>query len=342
MMINNERPGVYSSYEVSSSISGSGGGGAVGICAVSETGDKASAQLITSYSQAVSLFGADSSIAALIKIVFQNGAAAVYAVAVNKSAASADYAAAFELLKANEAIKTIVCDSESPAVFAAMRESIQTASESHKYRIGVTELAGDAETLTRASAELNCERMVMVTAVGEVPGATAAAVAAVIAASTDPALPLGGAALCGISGGGAFTDGEINALVRGGVTPVENVSGELSVVRAVTTRSSTGGSPDATWRELSTILIIDDVIPAVKNSLRLRFARSKNTAQTRGAIRTQVIIELENKKAREIIDSYGAVTVSPASEDSTVCEVEFEFTVAHGLNRIELSAHITV
>ena len=39
---------------------------------------------------------------------------------------------------------------------------------------------------------------------------------------------------------------------------------------------------------------------------------------------------------------YGEVTVSVYEEDPTVCLVEFSFAVAHGLNQIYLTAHITI
>ena len=120
------------------------------------------------------------------------------------------------------------------------------------------------------------------------------------------------------------------------------VGGVVSPVRGITTRTSTGGAPDITWRELTTILIVDDVIPSIRQSLRSRFSKTKNTGQTRGAIRSQVIVELESKLRSEIIDSYGDVTVSVYDEDPTVCLVEFSFAVAHGLNQIYLTAHITI
>ena len=101
-------------------------------------------------------------------------------------------------------------------------------------------------------------------------------------------------------------------------------------------------SDDSTWRELTTILVVDDVIPGVRNALRAKFPRAKNTAQTRGAVRSQVILELERKLASEIITGYGEVTVQPLEEAPTVCLVTFSFTVAHGLNQIWLSAQITV
>ena len=104
----------------------------------------------------------------------------------------------------------------------------------------------------------------------------------------------------------------------------------------------TGGADDATWRELTTILIVDNVIPTIRQSLRSRFSQTKNTAQTRGAIRSQTIVELESKLRAEIIDSYSDVAVSVCEDDPTVCLVEFSFSVAHGLNQIYLTAHITI
>lgn len=171
----------------------------------------------------------------------------------------------------------------------------------------------------------------------------AAAVAGAICGEGDPALPLGGVELRGIPGLALrYGESELDTLLQGGVTPVELAGGVCSVVRGVTTRTTTGGVSDSTWRELTTILVVDDVIPGVRNALRAKFPRAKNTAQTRGAVRSQVILELERKLASEIITGYGEVTVQPLEEAPTVCLVTFSFTVAHGLNQIWLSAQITV
>ena len=67
---------------------------------------------------------------------------------------------------------------------------------------------------------------------------------------------------------------DIDLLVRGGVTPLEMLSGNAGIVRAVTTRTTTGGAADATWRELTTILVVDEVIPGIRNALR--FYRRKH------------------------------------------------------------------
>ena len=53
-------------------------------------------------------------------------------------------------------------------------------------------------------------------------------------------------------------------------------------------------------------------------------------------------MELESKLRAQLIDSYGDVTVALDESDPTVCLVEFSFAVAHGLNQIYLTAHITI
>ena len=53
-------------------------------------------------------------------------------------------------------------------------------------------------------------------------------------------------------------------------------------------------------------------------------------------------MELESKLRAQIIDGYGEVAVSVYDQDPTVCLVEFSFAVAHGLNQIYLTAHITI
>ena len=349
--ITHERPGVYSSYDASAVIRGGRASHVIGAAAKSTGGAVGVPVTLTSYEAGLSAFGEDAAgspgMSTLLKLLFQNGASTVVAVAVEEE----DYAAAFSALEAVENVQILVCDSGEAAAQQALRESVETASAARRERIGVAGMSGanTAALIERAKA-LNCERMVLVgpdtldSAGAVLPGVfAAAAVAAALAASGDPAVPLNGTALKGLGGvSQQYSDNEIDLLVRGGVTPLEAVGGVVSPVRGITTRTTTGGVEDITWRELTTILIVDDVIPAVRKSLRSRFCQAKNTAQTRGAIRSQVIVELENKRRAEIIDSYGEVTVSVCEEDPTVCLVEFSFAVAHGLNQIYLTAHITI
>ena len=339
-----EHPGVYSSYDASSVISGKKTAKIIGAAAVSTTGTANEVVTLTSYADGVSAFGEDAEgvtgMAALLAALYRNGAAVVKAVKVS-AATTAGYEAAFAALE-KETADVIVCDSTSADVQSKLRASVEKASAAQGERIGVVS-GGTDETVTKLverAGKLNSERVVL-TAPGGV--CLAAAAAAVIAGESDPSVPVNGAALTGfLSLSASYDDTQIDTLVTGGVTPLEPVNGTVSIVRGITTRTTTGGAADKTWRELTTVRIVDDVIPALRDSLRARFARSKNTAQVRAAIRSQVIVELENKRAAEIIDSFGEVSVKASEDDPTVCMVEFSFAVAHGLNRVYLSAHITV
>ena len=330
-----EHPGVYSSYDASSVIGGKKTARILGAAAVSTTGTANEVVTLTSYAEGVSAFGEDAEgtvgMAALLAALYRNGAAVVKAVKVS-AATPTGYEAAFAALE-QEAVDVIVCDSTSVDVQLKLRASVEKASGAQKERIGVVS-GGASETaakLVERAGKLNSERMVL-TAPGDVR--MAAAAAAVIAGESDPSVPVNGAVLAGFSGlSASYDDTQVDTLVTGGVTPLECVSGEVSIVRGITTRTTTGGAA---------VRIVDDVIPALRASLRARFVRSKNTAQVRAAIRSQVMVELENKRAQEIIDSFGEVSVKASEDDPTVCLVEFSFAVAHGLNRIYLSAHITV
>ena len=351
-----ERPGVYSSYDASSVVSASAAAKTIGAAAVAAKGEANKVALITSYEEGKSVFGEDTSgvygMSTLLKFLFANGAGAVKAVAVGKKeGANADYESAFAALSGEEDVGVMVCDSAEESVHLNLKAAVESASAARYERIAV--VGGTAETVAQMvdhAKAINSERVVLVGPdIASDDGGTmsavfaAAAVAGAIACGADPAVPLNGAELYGIGGlQSVYSDNDIDLLVQGGVTPLEDVGGVVSPVRGITTRTKTGSAADSTWRELTTVLIADDVIPAVRSALRSKFARAKNTAQGRGAIRAQTIVELEKKKDAQIIESYGEVAVTAAADDPTVCLVEFSFAVAHGLNQIRLTVHLTV
>ena len=321
-----ERPGVYSSYDASTVVSAGRAAKVIGVAAKAVKGTAGEVVTLTGYAAGVAAFGEDAAdtpgMSTILRLLFANGASTVAAVRVAEAGAVKDYQDAFAALGGEEA-RILVCDSAEETVQQALRTAVEDASAARMVRVGPDALDSGGKTLPGVFA--------------------AAALAGVIASGRDPGVPLNGAEIRGLGGlGTAYTDNDIDLLVRGGVTPLESTAGTVSPVRGITTRTTTGGAADTTWRELTTILIVDDVIPAVRQALRSKFARAKNTAQSRSAIRSQVIVELEKKVAEEIIDSYGEVTVTASEDDPTVCLVEFSFAVAHGLNQIYLTVHITV
>jgi len=342
---------VYSSYDASGIISGGRGAKVIGVAARAVQGTVDQPVTLTGYAAGLSAFGEDGAdnppgMSSILRLLFQNGATEVAAVRVADSGGAAEYQAAFNVLAELENVQVCVCDSPELEIQLLLREAVTAASGCRHERIGVVGAAGKAAAeLVGHAAGLNSERMVLVgpDAAGGSSVLCAAALAGAVASASDPAVPLNGTELYGLDGLSAvYADNDVDTLVRGGVTPLESVSGVISPVRCVTTRVTTGGVSDATWRELSTILIVDNVIPSIRTTLRRRFLRAKNTVRNRSAVRSQVIVELEKKLAAEIIDGYSDVAVTADDEDPTVCRVSFSFAVAHGMNQIYLTAHITV
>lgn len=349
-LIYHERPGVYSDYDASS-VTAVGSTdrviALVGLAADAEEG----IYTLNSYAAAKEAFGEGSELGKMAKLAYQNGAGTILACPVDEDTEEA-YTDAFELVFAEKKAAFCAVGSSRSDVQTALQEAIEDAAAQRGECIGIVGMTNPTTTeLTTRAALLNSERMVLV-GPGVYPdggsiavsgGMAAAALAGVLADQSDPAMPLNGQVLKGFSGVTAvYTDTEIDALVTGGVTVLECIGGKVSVMRGITTRTTTGGTADRTFRELTTVLILDDVIPAIRTSLRSKFMRAKNNALTRNAIRNQVILELENRIDRQIIEGYDHLTVTADEADPTTCVVEFEFTVVHGLNRIRLTAHISV
>ena len=344
-----ERPGVYSDVDASSVYASAIRNktiALVGICPAS-----AGLYTVTDCASGLEVFGAESQLGKMLTLACQNGAGTVLCcpVATDTSAA---YEAAFQFLRQSRQAAYIAIGSHLEAVQLLLQELVMDLSAEKGECIGVVGMAAPSTLeLKNRAARLNCERMVLVGPDVVLTGGSdpaggeyaAAALCGALAAQEDPALPLNAQALRGLSGVSAsYNDTEIDTLVRGGVTILELQGSEVTVMRGITSRSTTGGAPDLTWRELTTTLILDDVVPAVRNTLRARFVRAKNNAATRAAIRSQVVVVLEDRVQRQIIEDYGPINVYPDTTDPTICVVDFAFTVCHGLNRIHLSAHVSV
>lgn len=347
-VIYHERPGVYSDFDASSVTATGSGTKIVGMVGISDA--TAGVYTVTSYSDAVTTFGADSQLAQMMQLAYANGASTIMAYPVEEDTEDA-YTAAVTAILATKLAKLLVLGTADEDTQVAVLNLVESASSQKGECIALVGMEEPtvAELVARAAA-LNSPRMVLVGAdvygSGDEPLGgymAAAALAGCLAVQTDPAVPLNGQALSGLSGVTLQpTDDEFDLLVRGGVTAVELSDGAVRVIRGITTATTTAGVSDATYRELTTILIIDEVIPAIRTSLQAKFQRAKNNATTRSAIASQVIVELESRVTREIIDGYSDLTVEADTIDPTTCLVEFSMAVTHGLNRIYLTAHITV
>ena len=315
MVTTHERPGVYSVYAASAVVSGAARRGWAAVAARSQGGTPGKLYDLGRYEEAETTFGKEDALTALVKLLMANGAARVLAVPVEEEA---DYPAAFALLGEQESVKVVVCDSQTLSVQQALRDQVLADAQVRRERIAV--VPGGAEEsvsqLVARAKELNSERVVLVApGISEEAGGAlvAAAVAGAICGEGDPALPLGGVELRGIPGLALrYGESELDTLLQGcdpGGAGGRRVFGGP--------RRDHSDHHRRRFRqhmaELTTILVVDDVIPGVRNALRASFPGQKHGPDP-GAVRSQVILELERKLASEIITGYGEVTVQPLEE----------------------------
>ena len=101
-----ERPGVYSSYDASTVIRGGRAVRVIGVAAKAAAGTPNVPVTLTSYEGGLSAFGEDADgtpgMAAILSLLFQNGASTVVAVAVEED----DYTAAFAALGTEDSIRS--------------------------------------------------------------------------------------------------------------------------------------------------------------------------------------------------------------------------------------------
>ena len=318
-------PGIYTDYSITG-VRYSGSAGTVGICTVNAA-DDAGLYIFTSAAEAAEIYGSASDETKMCTIMFKNGATVI------KASDDTTYAKAAERLLSEPDVKAIVCADGTASALAGIKTTLAEAGEEGKYRVCFADVSGTSEQITTVASGVNHEQFCL--AAGAF--GAAAALAALCVSQKDPAIPFSGAQLFEVECEENFTNAQLELLIGAGVTPVRNVGGVCEIVRAVTTKTD-----NTVWRELNTILIVCDVIPTIKNVLKAMFTRAKNTSATRGAVRTQVMIELDKKKDAGIIDDYADVTVVQNAQDPTVCDVGFEFAAASGMQQMMLRAHITV
>ncbi len=345
-VIAKERPGIYSNYQASEIIWGEKTGKKVGIVALSSCATN-KVYNISSLSEAKTQFSQDNTIYQLCEIALKNGAPQISVVSAGEE--NPDYESAFSLLEDEENIGVVICDSEDPDIHELLKTSVVASSNNLKERIGIVSYTG-SEGLNEWATTLNCERIVLVAQSPVDNSGQAlssclinAALAGVISSKTDPSTCFNGSKLRGISSLNLnLPEEEIDEYIGLGITPFEIILDEAEIIRLVTSKTTTNSVSDKTFKELNTVLIMDYVISGIRNALKRYLVGLKNNSATRRSIATQTTIELEKYRVMEIIDSYQLPSVSVDPEDSSVCIVEIEFVVLHGLNQIQIVANIKV
>ena len=298
-----ERPGVWSAF------------GAQGtteltdrrLAAVIAPADAAEGvQLVHSAAEAVSLYGGNALLTRMLKLCLANCGDPVYAVAVDEDTKVA-YETALTALFAAAKPGVLIVGSAREDVQLLLRETAE-ANEC----LGVAGMKGaSADALVARAKALCCARIVLtgpdVLAQDEAVAdgfCAAAAVGGAIASLSTPVAPLHDVALFGLQSLSAlYTDDELDKLLQAGVTP--------------------------------------ELLRDLRAALAARFRAAQNSTLTRTAIRSAVLLVLQDYRARGWLSAFGALRVYADAGDASLCRVEFTYSIPAGLHRIALSAQMT-
>lgn len=347
-MSQSQRPGIYSSYEITVSGRAATGARAAGVVALAPGVPGGEVHTVTSISQAISLLGADTPLSLAVQALILSGVAKVYAVAAAQPGAQA-YEQALSLLREIPDIAAVVCDCTDEACAAKLREHVTEASQERRERIGVLG-AGEVSLAAEMAQSLNSERMMVVTPAARLapqgqalPVIAAATMAGAILTQEDPSYNFSGMILSVLhSLAGKHSEEQVNTLIVSGVTVLEDSFGVIECIRAMSTRTETQGVPDRSFSSINTALIIDYVLRALRDSLKLRLKGAKNNRFTLEGIASQTVVVLSELTDAGILSAYTAPRVYTDTQDSSVCVVEVGFTVSHVINQIHLKAHIQI
>jgi hypothetical protein len=335
LIINNQRPGVYSRYDITSAATAPLSLKYAAVAAKGVGGEAGALYGFGSYGEACGVFAPDTAgtfMREILRVLFEGGTSRVLVCPVGAS-----YAEALAVLETADNIGAVITDATAQEDILALRAHVLACSQERKERIGFCGMA-DLDTAIAVANAANCERV----ALCHPSAVCAAALAARLLSSGDPAINLNGAAFPQLAPPDALPEATIQTLLAAGVTVFESVGGETECIRALTTRMSSNGAPDRSLSGLNTIRIIDDVIGATRATLKARLGGGRIGGSPLESIRAQAAVVLAEKKAEGLLESFAAPRCYPAPEDPAICVVEMGFKVAHVVSQIVVTAHIEV
>ena len=216
----------------------------------------------------------------------------------------------------NKRFHVVAMQSATAADLATLKTHLAGVSSAVEQRgargyVGITKGILLADVITLATG-VNQELVHVLYGPGSVSTGyeVAATAAAIVAAQDDPAVPFDGVKLPGVALppiASRLSRSQQESLLSSGVTPLEVVDGNLTIVRLVTTRTLTSGTQDLTLLDTNTMAILFYYRDAVKARYVLKYQQAKLNARTLAGLRAEalaVAYELQDAEILQEIDAY--------------------------------------
>lgn len=345
MSIGKYRPGVWSSYTITPSYTGTREALAVAVIAQLSLGEQEQQPVVVSRGDTLN---AGTPLAEVAELLFGAGLQqfTVYSV-TNEAKDAAAHTAALEALSEAGQMDLVVIQNTAQEVLEAAKAYAEQRSENQKEMLVFGGCLGNASASAKLGKAINSPRVVLsygtAFPAGSETGSAflgALSLCAAVAVLEDPSVSLTGWELPGIAKITGATYAQVETLLEAGVTPLTQTGDGAEAVRILTTCTSLEGNPSRSFTPINTILIIDTVMKALRQSLASFLRGAKNSAQTLSAVASQITVLLGDFLDRGIITGYGAPKVYCEPDDPEVCIAQVSFTAAYLINQIHIQAQI--
>lgn len=343
MSIGKYRPGVWSSYTITPSYTGAREALAVGV--VAELGLTEDQPVVVKRGDTIAT---GTPLAEVAELLFGAGLQQFTVYSLEEDATGAEaHTAALEALAEAGDLDLVVIENATQAVLEVAKEFAESRSENQKEMLVFGGSLGNSTATATLAKALNSPRVVVsygtAFPAGKETGSPflgALSLCAAVAVLEDPSVSLTGWELPGIARVTGPTYAQTETLLGAGVTPLCQTGEGAEAVRILTTCTTLDGSPNRAFTPINSILIIDYVMKALRQSLSSFLKGAKNSEQTLSAVASQITVLLGGFLDRGIITGYGAPKVYCEPDNPEVCIAQVSFTAAYLINQIHIQAQI--
>ena len=258
MLFENQRPGIYSRYEIAGYYGGGKGGAA--LLLPCPTGEAPGVLRLESYHQGLEAFSGNLLALDCLRLLFGGGAGEVAVIL------AAGCLPGLEELGLLGGVRAVVSGFTLPDELSALRDFAEKSTREQRECIAFAGL-GEPQAAIAAAPLLGSGRVVLCCPTVTLeedrahPLYGACALAAAVLGAHSPIHNFNGESFPALREAAILPEDAVQALLKAGVSVFEKIGGGVELIRAVTTEAGN-------LRSLNTVLIIDNVMSGIRGSLR--------------------------------------------------------------------------
>jgi len=343
MSISSYRPGVYSSFTITPSYTGARDALPVGVIGEG-LGLAGDGPVLVRRGDNIT---AGTKGARIAEFLFGTGLGEFWACSPTEGADAAQYASALTAMGDAGAPALVAVESAGAEVLAAAKSFAEEQSDNQRETMIFAGVSGDVTAAGNLAKGVNSPRVVISYGAAQAEGDTegsaffgALSLCAAVAVLEDPSVSLTGQIMPGLVKVAGASYNQVETLLAAGVTPLCQAGDSVEAVRVITTSTSIGGNPNRSFSPINSILIIDYVMKALRQSLGSLLKGAKNNQTTLSAVASQLTVLLGDFLDRGIITGFEAPKVYCRSDAPEVCVAQVAFTAVYLINQIHIQAQI--